>query len=368
MTENNPSPLLLDAPPASKPKSQRLGIALLITVLVLTLSGWLYSTLVQRDLIQRLSNLEIERSAASRELLAQRTQLTTQGKNFEQLQARQNEALTSLQQQSTYLTQQLAQLASGTRSDWLLAEAEYLLRLANQRMNLEGDSKGAEAMLQTADQVLAEIADPGLFAVRAQLAKEILDIQVLRPADREQTFAQLHALVSRINTLKPGQLAEFTHALEPENKTSEPAETPTLWQQIKSDLLRVFHIRRLDQPVQPLMAPEQSYYLQQNLRLMLEQASHALLSQENAIYQNSLAKTELWLQRYFDSQNPEVLAMQNTISALKLARISTERVDISESLRLLRQHIEMLYRHHLLSPNLSPNLAPTQSSAAEASQ
>ena len=42
---------------------------------------------------------------------------------------------------------QLARFGEADREDWLLAEARYVLRLANQRLMMAGDTSGAEALL-----------------------------------------------------------------------------------------------------------------------------------------------------------------------------------------------------------------------------
>lgn len=361
-TSSSPPPasVPLLPPPAPQPKSRNVLLALLIVLILLMLGGASYFGLMQRDMLTRLAQLEIARSHASQTIDTLRSQLATQEKSLNDSQTLQTAAVERLTQQKDYLAQQLAQLASGTRTDWLLAEAEYLMRLANQRMNLERDPRGAEAILQAADQVLAEIADPDLFIIREQLAKEILAIQSVKPIDREQTFVQLQALADLLDKIEPGQFSNLTKLEAPTPEPAKDANT-SLWQGIKADFLRVFHIQRLDQPIAPLLAPEQSYYLQQNLRLMLEQASHSLISQESELYQSALTKAENWLNQYFDSDNVHVQTMLNTLVSLKQARISSDTVPIAESLRLLRQHVETLQRQHVLTPNLAPaQLEPVQ--------
>lgn len=352
------SPPLLP-PPAPQPKSRHTLLILLIILMLLMLGGASYLGLMQRDMLTRLAQLELARSNTSQAIDSLRSRLATQDQSQAEAKTLQAASLQRLEQQNTYLTQQLAQLASGTRTDWLLAEAEYLMRLANQRMTLERDPHGAEAMLQAANQVLAEIADPALFIVREQLAKEVLAIQTVQPVDREHAFAQLQALTDMLDKVEPGQFSNLAK-LDAVPAKPEPEEEMSLWQGIKADFLRVFHIQRLDQPIAPLLAPEQSYYLQQNLRLMLEQASHALISQERELYQGSLAKAGQWLQQYFDLGNPQVQTMLNSIASLKQARIVSETVAIAESLRLLRQHVEILQRKHVLTPNLAPTMVPAQ--------
>ena len=63
-------------------------------------------------------------------------------------------------QQIKHNSERLAQLPGADRNDWLLAEVEYLLRLANQRLVLETDVQGSLAILNAADTVLAETDNP----------------------------------------------------------------------------------------------------------------------------------------------------------------------------------------------------------------
>jgi uroporphyrin-3 C-methyltransferase len=318
---------------------------LLALVLLIAAVTWYW--LQHQQLRSQLSTLQQASNSVAGELASQRSQLSRLSDSFGQLASQQALALPELQQQTRLLAHELKQLASGTRSDWLLAETEYLMRLANQRMQLEVDARSAEAMLGAADSVLQEIGDPALFPIREQLAQEILALQAVQPIDREQGFARLHALIGMIAQITPGQFTATPETI------SEPSESaPSVWQAIKADLFKLFRVRRLDQPVAPLMAPEENYYLQQNLRLMLEQSSQALLAGEQSIYQASLDKAGQWLHQYFDAQDPHVKAMLSGISELKQAHVSVQRVDISNSLRLLRHHIESLYRSHQLSRTL----------------
>ena len=85
----------------------------------------------------------------------------------------QQQRLSEQQRQIDHNARQLLDAGNRTRTDWLLAEAEYLLRIANQRLLIEQDIRGALAALNAADQVLRETDDVGAYPVREQLAREI---------------------------------------------------------------------------------------------------------------------------------------------------------------------------------------------------
>ena len=261
-----------------------------------------------------------------------------------------------LKQQNQFNTQQLHDLGARNRADWLMAEAEYLMHLANQRLSLEQDVRSAEAILVSADQVLAENDDPGLLMVRKTLANEILALQQTKTADVEGLYVRLSAMIKSLDRLNArallsqkadaAQTDEITQAVTEEFETSFSWQA--LWKEIWKDLQKVLIIQRLDHAVEPLLAPEQSYYLKQNLRLMLEQASLSILDRNQVIYQDSLEKASLWLNSYFDLTDTGTRVLLKHVEDMKLAQINPVIPDISGSLRLLKEKIESMYLNHSL--------------------
>lgn len=263
-----------------------------------------------------------------------------------------------IEKQNAFNTQKLGELGASSRSDWLIAEAEYLLHLANQRLGLEKDAEGAEAILIAVEQVLAEIDDPGLLPVQISLANEVLNLQQIKKVDTKNLYIKLLAIINSLNSmdatkylLQANPITEKSTVLDSESKT----EFEAIWDQVWGDLKQAFVIRRLDEVVKPLLAPEQSYYLKQNLRLMLEQASLALLDQNTHIFQTSLTKASDWLGSYYDVNNENISVVLSQINALKTLDINQSLPDISNSLRLLKTKIESMYRNHRLGRLSSPD-------------
>jgi len=268
-----------------------------------------------------------------------------------------------LKQQNQFNTQQLHDLGARNRADWLMAEAEYLMHLANQRLSLEQDVRSAEAILVSADQVLAENDDPGLLMVRKTLANEILALQQTKTADVEGLYVRLSAMIKSLDRLNArallsqkadaAQTDEITQAVTEEFETSFSWQA--LWKEIWKDLQKVLIIQRLDHAVEPLLAPEQSYYLKQNLRLMLEQASLSILDRNQVTYQDSLEKASLWLNSYFDLTDTGTRVLLKHVEDMKLAQINPVVPDISGSLRLLKEKIESMYLNHSLGKLSRPS-------------
>ncbi len=93
-----------------------------------------------------------------------------------------------------------AQLGRG-QTGWMLAEVQYLLQVANQRLQLQRDVVTAVAALDGADRRLQELADPGLNPVREQLAREAAALNAVAQPDIPGIALALDSLVARLAEL-----------------------------------------------------------------------------------------------------------------------------------------------------------------------
>jgi uroporphyrin-3 C-methyltransferase len=356
-------------PSAKKPtigkrkKSPNVWPFALLVVLIFALSAvasvYFWQQLEQQNtLIQILT----KNSDNGKNELAQRDRVLQQRfQSVDALLEVQTLASHKLKQQSQFNTQQLHDLGARNRADWLMAEAEYLMHLANQRLSFEQDVRSAEAILVSADQVLAENDDPGLLMVRKALAGDILALQQTETADTEGLYVRLSAMINALDRLNTQVFLSQKTDNVPSHEITQTVAVDAafswqgLWKEIWKDLQKVFIIKRLDNAIVPLLVPEQSYYIKQNLRLMLEQASLAILDRNQVIYQDSLEKSSLWLNSYFDLTDTSTLALLKQIEAMKMAKINPIIPDISSSLRLLKEKIESMYLNHSLGKLSRPS-------------
>ncbi len=372
--KKSPPPSETGKPPAQKKGSGLAIIALIFSliaiIIALLTAGYFWQKEDQQS--QQISHLRTQSSEQSQQMSALRSDLQQQSQYVNTLLNEQKNALGNLSKQTYSNSQKLSDLGARSRSDWLLAEAEYLMRLANQRLNLEKDVNSAEAMLSSADKILAEIDDPGLFDIRKTLANEITSLQQLRHLDIQGIYFKLAALIDSIQAIKQQNLRNF-EAPQPES-TALVSDTDAngtsdkllqLWNTIWQDLKQAVSIRRLDEPLPPLLAPEQHYYLKQNLRMMLEQASLGLLDGRTDIYQSSLQKASTWLSDYFITEDPSIQQIQKTISQLSSQEITQSLPDISHSLRLTKAKIESFYRQHTLNKLSSPDTETSSDANSE---
>jgi uroporphyrin-3 C-methyltransferase len=267
--------------------------------------------------------------------------------------------LANLRRELASTSRRLIELSATSREDWKLAEAEYLLRLASQRLVVERNSATALAMAQAADDLLRELDDSNLHPVRRALARDISALKMTEPVDREGLYLRLLALIEQVETLSArGPIGEPVEGGEAVQIALDAEEQPKRWRdRVKAGFARLMaklnqHLRvrtHSASAVDAVLPPDNQIYLTRNLLLMLEQAQSALLREEEVVYQTSLARAQDWLQKYY-SLNPQAAPLQAELAQLQQEPVTQSLPSIGEALSLLKAYIEQRHRLEPDSP------------------
>lgn len=342
--------------PAAESKDNKVStwpgkLALLLALLALGASGYLYWLSLQQGSSVAQNNQKLEAQVSS-SITAARSSLdqtvADMNQKLGQLQAQSNQDKSNIDELQTRLTKSIQQVTAQqqtTRKDWLLAEVEYLLRLANQRVLMEQTKEGALALLKSADKILKETDDVSIYEVRKALAEDIAALEAVPGVDTEGVFLKLAALNGQVKNLrlipisKQHKLPELIEEVTPETVSeSWSAGLEQSWGKAVDKLGKLVVIRHRDEPIEPLLSPEQTYYLQQNLHLMLEQAQLSLLQRKQTSYDASLSKAHNWISTYFEQQDSTTQSLLDSINELKSVQVNAEMPDISGSLRTLKAY------------------------------
>ncbi len=338
-----------------KPATWPGKLALPISIIALGAAGYLYWLSLQQDSNVAQNNAAIE-SQVSTSLNEARGSLdqaiASMNQKLGQLQAQSQSDknnINELQARLTKSIQQVTATQNTSRKDWLLAEVEYLLRLANQRVLMEQTTDGAIKLLKSADKILKETDDVSIYEVRKSLAADIAALEAVPSLDTEGVFLKLGALNSQVSNLRlipiseqrklPDLLEEVTPEAVSESWTAGLEES---WGNAVSKLDKLVVIQHRDEPIEPLLSPEQSYYLQQNLHLMLEQAQLALLQRKQASYDASLVKAHEWIETYFEEKDGTTQSLLRGITELQSVQVTNKMPDISGSLRTLKGYLTQM--------------------------
>lgn len=311
---------------------------------LIAVAGW-YGWQHHHLLVNELAQLKASQSSSQTQAAQQANQ---QQKQLAELQKTQQELIVQLAQNS----EALAQIPTAGRQDWLIAEAEYLLRIANQRLQLEKDWSSALSMLQAADNVLVEAKNPRMSSVRALIADEVIALRKAPSLDVQGAVLRIQALQKELPTLPwiPNKYTVQDNKTSANQLNEETAVAANqswyirLWNKISNALTGLVRIRvHQDGAPQPLN-PDQQYYLEQNMHLMLEQAQAALLREEEGLYQHSLQRVVEWMQNYLIVEDASTEAALLSVQELLEWPVAPARPDISGSLLKLQSLLEQQQR------------------------
>ncbi|MFM8353662.1 MAG: uroporphyrinogen-III C-methyltransferase, partial [Gammaproteobacteria bacterium] len=212
-------------------------------------------------------------------------------------------------------------------ASWRLAEVRYLLRMANHRLGLERDVRGAALLLAAADDALRDLDDPRLTPVRALIAEERLAVAGLPAVDAEGLYLALEAIKRDLDQL-PLDLPALADRAVPDAQVEPPAAG---WRAIWDAVSELVRVRRVD-AARPLLAPEEGAYLELNLRLMLERAQLAGLRREQGVFGASIETAIDWIEAWQDVSDPEVRRVVDGLRGIAAVRLDAPVPDLSGSL------------------------------------
>lgn len=206
---------------------------------------------------------------------------------------------------------------------WRIAEAAYLLRVADLRARMENDRDGARAMLEAADELIAELDDLGLYPVREAIADALAELRARPVVDRVGLYLELESLAERVAAV-PLDLPRFRS----EEATADDEQDWLATLENRLGGLFDFRVHR-PEPVTPLMAPDRAFHLRHNLLLLLEQAQLALLRGDAAVWEDTLGEAQRWIREHFDPSDPEIEALARALERLGGERVEASAPDIS---------------------------------------
>lgn len=221
------------------------------------------------------------------------------------------------------------------RAAWLLAEAEHYMRIANAQLGLAGDVGVAQTALGLADDALRELNEPRLMPVRKLLAEEINGLKAVPRPDTEGIVLTLGSLADNLDTLRLKSSAPEEFRAAPEKVAAPLTGFDRALAATRAALASLVNIRRVDDPVSPLLSEAEQTVLIRSLDLELQLARLAIMRGDSGMYRRSVEAAGERLREHFDLTSPDVQAAAESLTELAAARLPEELPDISGSLDAL---------------------------------
>tara|TARA_B110000902_G_scaffold187291_1_gene211925 strand:+ start:12754 stop:13989 length:1236 start_codon:yes stop_codon:yes gene_type:complete len=304
----------------------------------------------QQSLSQKLDDLTLANTSAQRAISTEQTDLKTNQQRMDQALVRALEAMAKTQlDQGKVLPQ------------WQLAEAEYLLRLANQRLAMEQASESAMALLKAADIIIRDSEQVGTYGIRSAIAADLAALTAVPSVDVQGVYAKLAALsglASKLTFIPPRSKVAATDkalGLGLENEammapTEEIKWTQSVWQDTKSvaasifgELKQLVKVQSRTQEDQQLLTPAAELLVRMRIEMALSQTQVALLRRQQTIYDQSLVGVKHLLAQYYRPSDLIVQAMYVQIDLLDEVKVLVNMPNISGSLIALQGFVATLH-------------------------
>ena len=224
----------------------------------------------------------------------------------------------------------LMQSLSRSRDENLVVDIESAVRLAQQQSQLTGSVQPLLAALQSSQMRLTKVAQPRLAPLLRAIVRDIEQIKATPVTDTPTLLIKIDELVRAVDNLV---LLNAVGASAVSNASAKPATAPdtlswaraismSWWEKMLNDLWRnaqgLVRISRIDRPEASLLAPEQSYFVRENLKLRLLNVRLAVLARHFESAQADMNQVTRDLNKYFDvasGQGPLTLALAREVLA-----------------------------------------------------
>ena len=240
---------------------------------------------------------------------------------------------------------QMDRLLAVDRRAWLGREAVFLTRLAGQRLLVARDIDAALSLLRQADDLLRDTGEPRFESARLALARDRAALAAVPRVDQIGLYARLSALIEQMDSL---QIA-FERETPPVPQADTAGEglwggVSARWQAALATLSDHLVIRHRSDEIAQLMTPEWAALARQNGQMLLEQAQIAMLSANQPLYEQSLARARDFVSVFREQDVDRVASILEEIAQLEQAAVSPDLPDLIESRSLLEAQIERLGR------------------------
>lgn len=308
--------------PAGAPRRSRWALALvaLLALVVAVSLGLAWSAQqrvrkLEQELVRRQQDSQTQSGEAR--LLAKRADETAResAAKVTLLEAR----LAEVSIQRTQL-EDLIQSLSRSRDENVLVDIDAGLRVAQQQATITGSAEPLVAALKQADDRLARYAQPRLEGVRRAIARDIDRVKAVGVPDIAALSIKLDEAIRLVDELPLLSQAEPRRDARPAANApkatakgaSGPAAPASGWttavsdrwnglaQQLWGETRTLVRVTRIDHPEAMLVAPEQAFFLRENLKLRLLNARLAVLSRQFDTVQTDVQSAQQALERYFD--------------------------------------------------------------------
>ena len=235
----------------------------------------------------------------------------------------------------------LMQSLSRSRDENLVVDIESALRLAQQQAQLTGNLEPLVATLKSAQQRIERAAQPRLAPLQRALERDLQRITSASVTDTAGLLARLDDLVRQVDDLPVQNAvaqAAATRRLQARHATHDAAQAASgaaqawwqtalqrSWEVVRDEVRGLVRVSRIDQPEAILLAPDQAFFLRENLKLKLLNARLGVLARQFDSARADLTAANAAINKYFD---PASRRTQSAATVLQQAQAHLKTAEL----------------------------------------
>ncbi|PZU42454.1 MAG: hypothetical protein DI574_01770 [Acidovorax sp.] len=332
MSNESSSGLPAPAPAAPRPAAPHGGRATLFALSAIAIAALASSVM----LWQRLSSIQEQLARQSADSGAQAIEARTMAQQAQELARETSTRLAVAEARVSEVALQRSQLEelmqslSRTRDENLVVDVEAAIRLAQQQAQLTGSLQPLVAALKSASQRVERASQPRLAPVLRAMGHDLERLERANVIDTAGLLGRLDDLVRQVDELpllrRPA--GEATAPAPAASTASQPRWQATLhrtWEGVRDEVRGLVRVSRIDHPDAILLAPDQAFFLRENLKLKLLNARLGLLARRMDSARADLAGAYSALGKYFD---PASRRTQNATAALQQLQAHMKTVEM----------------------------------------
>jgi len=240
------------------------------------------------------------------------------------------------------LERQISEISGRRPSDWLLAEANYLVTMAGRKLYLEQDIRTSITLLQEADARLQDLGDPSLLPIRALIASDVQSLQQVNPVSTTSVGLAIAGMLPQVANLPLENLklpeSSAEESVELSNDISDWKENiRRTWRAIVGDFIS---IKRIDKPLEPYLAERQQWLIEQQLKHALTMAKTAALDEQYTLFSVSLQEAMALIIEHYQIEDSGVAQFMDALQQLQNTNFEREYPERLESIEALKDALE----------------------------
>lgn len=277
----------------------------------------------------------------------------------------------TLAKQLDEVQQKVAAISGTDAKTWLLAQSDFLVKLAGRKLWSDQDVTTAAALLKSADASLADMNDPSLISARRAITEDIASLGAVSQVDYDGIILKVNQLANQVDNLR---LADNNTDDSPMDADSDELSSSIgewrvnlqkSWQNFMDSFIT---IRRRDETAVPLLAPNQDIYLRENIRSRLLVAAQAVPRHQEETYKQALDNVSTWVRAYYDTDDATTKSFLDDVDKLSQQSITMNVPETLQSQPILEKLMQTRVRNLMAQPAAAAPAVQAETPAPAAPQ